>query len=293
MINKYYLYRHIRLDKNEPFYIGVGTKCKQDLVYNTYRRAFTKGGRKRLWKSIINKISYEVEIIIESNDYEFILEKEIEFIKLYGRIDKKTGILANHTDGGEGVKNRIVSEETRLKISKSHKGKIISEEQKERCRELRLGSTNSQETRNKISQGNKKRGHSGANHSRAIKIYQYSIEGELLNSWACLKDIERTLGIRTSHISECIKRDVSFTRGFFWSKDFLGSRFLFGKIKGCRRPISKVDIFTDEILETYSSAKKASEALVGSRNAAHKISQVCKDSIDSYKGFKWKFANDN
>ena len=23
---KYYLYRHIRLDKNEPFYIGIGTK---------------------------------------------------------------------------------------------------------------------------------------------------------------------------------------------------------------------------------------------------------------------------
>lgn len=25
---KYYLYRHIRNDKNEPFYIGVGTKSK-------------------------------------------------------------------------------------------------------------------------------------------------------------------------------------------------------------------------------------------------------------------------
>lgn len=23
---KYYLYRHIRLDKNQPFYIGIGTK---------------------------------------------------------------------------------------------------------------------------------------------------------------------------------------------------------------------------------------------------------------------------
>ena len=28
---KYYLYRHIRLDKDEPFYIGTGTVYKQDI----------------------------------------------------------------------------------------------------------------------------------------------------------------------------------------------------------------------------------------------------------------------
>jgi hypothetical protein len=27
----HYLYRHIRLDKNEPFYIGIGTKTQLDL----------------------------------------------------------------------------------------------------------------------------------------------------------------------------------------------------------------------------------------------------------------------
>lgn len=30
---KYYLYRHIRLDKNEPFYIGIGTKNKHKYPY--------------------------------------------------------------------------------------------------------------------------------------------------------------------------------------------------------------------------------------------------------------------
>ena len=28
---KYYLYRHIRLDKDEPFYIGIGIVYKQDI----------------------------------------------------------------------------------------------------------------------------------------------------------------------------------------------------------------------------------------------------------------------
>lgn len=26
---KYYLYRHIRLDKNEPFYIGIGSRSEK------------------------------------------------------------------------------------------------------------------------------------------------------------------------------------------------------------------------------------------------------------------------
>lgn len=33
---KHYLYRHIRLDKNEPFYIGIGTKIVKT---SEYRRA--------------------------------------------------------------------------------------------------------------------------------------------------------------------------------------------------------------------------------------------------------------
>lgn len=44
---KYYLYRHIHLDTNEPFYIGVGTK-----TIRVYIRAFTKSNRNIFWKKI-------------------------------------------------------------------------------------------------------------------------------------------------------------------------------------------------------------------------------------------------
>jgi len=42
-MKKYFLYRHIRLDKNEPFYIGIGTKPNSKKIkgYKTeYSRAF-------------------------------------------------------------------------------------------------------------------------------------------------------------------------------------------------------------------------------------------------------------
>ncbi len=98
---KYYLYRHIRLDKNIPFYIGIGSKNKNDLKYGSYDRAFKSCNRNNYWKNITNKTKYEVEILLETDNYDFLKEKEEEFIKLYGRVDLKTGTLANMTEGGE------------------------------------------------------------------------------------------------------------------------------------------------------------------------------------------------
>ena len=102
---KYYLYRHIRLDTNQPFYIGIGTKfefySKSNKKY--YSRAFATSKRGNIWNKIVNKTLYEVEIMLESDDYQFIKQKEIEFIKLYGRKNLGTGCLSNLTNGGEGT----------------------------------------------------------------------------------------------------------------------------------------------------------------------------------------------
>lgn len=44
----FYLYRHIRHDKNEPFYIGIGRT-------RNYERAFRKTSRNKFWKNIVSK----------------------------------------------------------------------------------------------------------------------------------------------------------------------------------------------------------------------------------------------
>lgn len=110
---KGYVYRHIRLDTNQVFYIGIGGFDKND---TSYKRAYDKTRRSNLWKNIINKTDYEVEIILEDLSFEKCCEKEIEFIKIYGRKDKKTGTLANMTDGGESGYGRICKEETKEKL---------------------------------------------------------------------------------------------------------------------------------------------------------------------------------
>jgi len=101
---KYYLYRHIRLDKNEPFYIGIGSKRKKDnfkSYTSEYQRAYVTKRRNNYWKAIYNKADILIEILVESNSRDFICEKEKELILFYGRVDIGTGILCNQSDGGD------------------------------------------------------------------------------------------------------------------------------------------------------------------------------------------------
>ena len=112
-----YVYRHIRLDKNEPFYIGIGLNNDEK-----YIRAYDKKNRTSFWKNIA-KFGYEIEILFDNLDSKECFEKETEFIRLYGRKDLGTGILCNMTDGGEGRSNFKHSKESLKKISESSKGR--------------------------------------------------------------------------------------------------------------------------------------------------------------------------
>jgi len=110
-----YLYRHIRLDKNEPFYIGIGNDENHCRAYNNKRRT-------KYWKNITSKTLYEVEILLDNLTWDEACSKEIEFIELYGRTDLNKGTLVNLTNGGEGKNGYKHSEDSKKLISKKQKG---------------------------------------------------------------------------------------------------------------------------------------------------------------------------
>lgn len=145
---KYYLYRHIRLDKNEPFYIGIGGKQANKGGYYRSKRI---SNRNKIWNDIYKgcKGNIKVEIILESDSWAFIKEKEIEFINMYGRKNNNTGILANLTNGGDGCVGAIYTEERRKKQSEALKnspnnlkGKKLPDWWKAKIRETKLGEKN-------------------------------------------------------------------------------------------------------------------------------------------------------
>jgi hypothetical protein len=134
------LYRHIRLDKNEPFYIGIG---------KTEKRAYFIHNRNKFWENIVSKTDYEVEILFDDLSWSEACEKEKEFIELYGRKDIGTGILVNMTNGGDGQLGnkfnvgRKHSEESKRKMSEKSKNRILDEDtikkMKEKMRLAKLG----------------------------------------------------------------------------------------------------------------------------------------------------------
>ena len=113
-----YVYRHIRPDKNEPFYIGIGSDDSGE-----YSRANSIFYRNKHWHHVVKKSNYDVEILLEDLTWEQACEKEKEFIKLYGRKDLGLGQLVNMTDGGEGSVGLKSTVESRQKNRLASLGK--------------------------------------------------------------------------------------------------------------------------------------------------------------------------
>ncbi len=187
---KYYLYRHIRLDRYEPFYIGIGTK---DFKGNYYRSR-TKSGRNNIWNAIVNKANYSVEILLESNNFSFIKKKEREFIRLYGRIDLKTGILANQTNGGDG--DHSWNEERKINHSKMIKFKIKSGEK-----------IVPKFWNNKF----------GKNHVRSKAILQLDVRSnKMIEEFECAREACRKYGFKPSTLTMALKRKNKTAYGYKW-----------------------------------------------------------------------------
>lgn len=98
---EYYVYKHIRLDNNQPFYIGVGKFRKNySCDAEKYSRARSTSSRNKTWKGIQSRVGFSVEIIKEDLNKKEASDLEILYIKKYGRIITKDGTLSNYDVGG-------------------------------------------------------------------------------------------------------------------------------------------------------------------------------------------------
>lgn len=103
-----------------------------------------KPGRKSLKVNVVHHLwaaalDYEEDIILTGCTEEEAFLHECQTIVAYGRIDLKTGCLANQTDGGDGSSGR--SEESRKRTGAKLKGRPPSEKALQKLMERNVGNT--------------------------------------------------------------------------------------------------------------------------------------------------------
>ena len=109
-MNIFYTYAYLRED-GTPYYVGKGKDNR------ALKEHFVPIPPK-------DRILFLKQNLSEQEAF----KHEIYMISVLGRKDIGTGILRNLTDGGEGVSGRVAGEETKRKMSKSQKGRKLSEE---------------------------------------------------------------------------------------------------------------------------------------------------------------------
>jgi len=208
-MNNWYVYRHLRLDKNEPFYIGIG--CKKD-----FQRAYETSDEKRnpIWMKIFKKTQIQVEILFEDLTKEQASFKEQEFIKMYGRIDLNTGTLCNMTDGGDGI-CCIRSEETKKKLREQKMGeknpqfgKVQSEETRMKRRLSMTGKKKSDEEKRNHHLSSIKSGQ-----AKKTEVYKFS-DNSFIGIFESLSEACRYLDIPNSKAFLVAKGKRRQTKGY-------------------------------------------------------------------------------
>jgi len=227
---KYYLYQHIRLDTNQIFYIGKGTKSKKG---NVYRRAFTKNSRNIYWKNIVNIVPYKVEILEEFIHEEDCLKKETELIVKYGYSWNNTGTLCNIVKDINEIKLLARCKSALSNSKEVHQydlegnyinsfSSIANAEREVPCDiynavSLRLKSAGGFQWRNykvpKIDRYDIKLNRI----LKSKKIYQYSLDGILIQEWYGTKDPSEKLHINRGAIRNCLSGTAISTGGYKWS----------------------------------------------------------------------------
>lgn len=121
------------------------------------------------------------------------------------------------TDHKENISKSLIgrtfSDKHRANISKSKTGKSLSEAQKTALKivcEMNRGRKHSEESKAKISAGNK------GKRKRGIGIAQYDLSGNLIREWMSVTEASIETGIDGSCITKCAKGKRKTAGGFIW-----------------------------------------------------------------------------
>lgn len=308
---KFYLYIHRKKDNNEIFYVGI-SRCRKSTKGINYIRAASLYKRNSIWKRIVAKHGFYFEIVEFADTQYEIKQKEIEYIKKYGRLDNNTGILSNMTDGGDGrlngtpesyeINKQNLAKYRELKKKKCYQydlqGNFIREFNSITEASIEIGDTT---TSGIISCCKEKINHYygyvwrydfskkleiSIKSRKYSKVFEYSKKGIFIKEWNNSKEAGDFYNISYENIDRSCKNKIyPICNNSQWSyikKEKLNSIVS----KTVSKKIVKIDIASNEIIQEYDSLIEASE----NNNLSFKaISSCALGKSKTSGGFKWKY----
>lgn len=199
-MKKYIVYRHSSKTTGKVY---IGITCQNPIkrwgAGNNYKGClhFYSAILKYGWDD------FEHTILHEHLSKSKAIEIEKSLIAYYKALSKSYNI----TDGGDGViKSTKVSNDTRNKMSKAHKGFRHSEDTKRRISEHRKGIKYSEHTLSKMSKSHLGKHLSEQAKSKISKsVIQMDLDGNVIAKWKSIAEVCRTFGYTRSKISECCR----------------------------------------------------------------------------------------
>lgn len=210
MNDKYCVYKHTA--PNGKIYIGITSqevsrrwrKGKGYYQNEHFTRAILKYG----WDNFTH------EILFDDLTKDKACEKEAELIELYNSNDDRYGY--NKSDGGEcsafGIKH---SEETKLKMSISHRGRKNTIEH---CKNISKG---------KKGKPNGREGQFGVNCSQSgiVQMIDEST-GEVVRTFYGYYEMQRLTGYAQTPVKECVSGKRKRAYGYKWSYIKRGNKYV-------------------------------------------------------------------
>lgn len=189
--------------------------------------------------------------VIQENELLELDDWEKYYINLYDSY--KNGY--NKDLGGKS--NKIISDETRLKMS--NRMKNLTEDEREKYRR-------SQPSR---------------------PIYQINMNGEIIKEWYGAREASKKLNFNQSSIFECLHHTRWTYRGYIWLFVDEFDSFVLDNYKNRRTQSRKVvqKTFDGDVVKMWDSATKTRE---GGFDPSSVI-KCCKEKIEYHKGFYWSY----
>lgn len=222
----------------------------------------------------VNNFIFDVIEIIPNFTREILMEREQYYMDIFkpqynSNPKAERGLSAGH------------SEESRKKMSISHKGKTVSQETREKLSKIHKGVKKTLAHKNKVVESRRKVGYGEK------PILQYDINGNFLQSWSSTKECSDTLNIEPSGISSVLRK---INRSF---KNFM---FIYKidpiPLKIPPRLYHNIVVQIDKNNNVVKEWKSAIEASTSLGVCDTLIRSCCRGAIKSAVGYYWKYKKD-